>query len=81
MEHCAKDGRPKILRKCPLPLTAKGQVDLIITEKCVMEKRSEGLVHTELASGVTLSDVMESIDAELIISISLAQEQRGPSKR
>jgi acyl CoA:acetate/3-ketoacid CoA transferase len=46
-----------------------------------MEKRSEGLVLTELASGVTLSDVMESIDAELIISISLAQEQRGPSKR
>ena len=41
--------------------------------------RGAGL--TELASGVTLSDVMESIDAELIISISLAQEQRGPSKR
>jgi acyl CoA:acetate/3-ketoacid CoA transferase beta subunit len=79
-ETCG-DGRPKILRKCPLPLTAKGHVDLIITEKCVMEKRAEGLVLTELASGVTLSDVMESIDAELIISISLAQEQRGPSKR
>jgi acyl CoA:acetate/3-ketoacid CoA transferase beta subunit len=66
MEHCAKDGRPKILRKCLLPLTAKGQVDLIITEKCVMEKRSEGLVLTELASEVTLSDVMESIDADEI---------------
>jgi acetate CoA/acetoacetate CoA-transferase beta subunit len=79
-ETCG-DGRPKILRKCPLPLTAKGQVDLNITEKCVMEKRSAGLDLTKLASRVTLSDVMESIDAELIISISLAQEQRGPSKR
>ena len=71
MEHCAKDGSPRILKKCTLPLTAKAQVNLIITEKAVLERRTEGLVLTELASGTTLDDVLRSTEAELIIAETL----------
>lgn len=71
MEHCARDGSPKILKKCTLPLTAKAQVNLIVTEKGVIEKRPEGLVLTELAPGVTVEDVLQATEAELIIADTL----------
>jgi 3-oxoacid CoA-transferase, B subunit len=74
MEHCAKDGSPKILRKCNLPLTAKSRVNLIVTEKGVIEKRPEGLVLKELAPGISLREVMESTEAELIICDSLVEK-------
>jgi 3-oxoacid CoA-transferase len=58
MEHCAKDGSPKILRQCTLPITGKGVVSLIITDLCVFAvKPGGGLVLTELHPGVTLDDV------------------------
>ena len=58
MEHCAKDGSPKILRQCTLPLTGKGVVSLIITDLCIFEvKPGGGLVLTELHPGVTLDEV------------------------
>jgi len=67
MEHCAKDGSPKILRNCSLPLTAVGQVDMIVTEKAVIEATSEGLVLIELMPGFTLEEVLACTDADLII--------------
>jgi 3-oxoacid CoA-transferase B subunit len=67
MEHCAKDGTPKILKRCTLPLTAAGQVDLIITELCVLHHTPEGLVLEELAPGVTLEEVRSKTQAELIV--------------
>jgi 3-oxoacid CoA-transferase len=58
MEHCAKDGSPKILKRCTLPITGKGVVSLIITDLCVFEvKPGGGLVLLELHPGVTLEDV------------------------
>jgi 3-oxoacid CoA-transferase len=58
MEHCAKDGSPKILPQCTLPITGKGVVSLIITDLCVFEvKPGGGLVLTELHPGVSLDDV------------------------
>src|SRR5690606_6544848 len=42
MEHCAKNGSPKILRQCSLPITGKGVVSLIITDLCVFEVKPEG---------------------------------------
>src|ERR1700738_962608 len=58
MEHCAKDGSPKILKKCTLPITGLGVVNLIITDLCVFEvKKGGGLVLIELHPGVTADDV------------------------
>ncbi len=67
MEHCTKDGKPKILKKCTLPLTAAHEVDYIITELCVLHYNGEGLVLEELAPGVTVEDVLAKTDADLII--------------
>jgi 3-oxoacid CoA-transferase len=59
MEHTARDGSPKILERCSLPVTGKGVVDMIVTDLCVFEVRpgGEGLVLRELHEGVTLEDV------------------------
>lgn len=59
MEHCAKDGSPKILKECSLPLTGARTVSQIITELCVFNvDRSDGeLELIELAEGVTLEEV------------------------
>ena len=70
MEHTAK-GSHKILKECKLPLTAAGQVNLIITEMGVIEVTPEGLLLTELAEGVTLEQIQEATDAKLIVSKDL----------
>ncbi|MFN0076822.1 MAG: 3-oxoacid CoA-transferase subunit B [Prosthecobacter sp.] len=58
MEHCAKDGSPKILPQCTLPITGKGVVSLIITDLGVFEvKPGGGLVLTELHPGVSLDEI------------------------
>jgi 3-oxoacid CoA-transferase len=58
MEHCAKDGSPKIKTECDLPLTGKQVVDLIITDLCVFEvEKGKGLTLIELNDGVSLDDV------------------------
>jgi 3-oxoacid CoA-transferase len=58
MEHCAKDGSPKILKQCALPLTGRGVVSLIITDLCVFAvEPGRGLVLTELHPGVALDEV------------------------
>jgi acetate CoA/acetoacetate CoA-transferase beta subunit len=70
MEHTAK-GNPKILKECKLPLTAAGQVDLIITEMGVIEVTDKGLVLTELGPEATVEDVKAATEAELIVSENL----------
>lgn len=67
MEHTAK-GNPKILKKCTLPLTAKGKVNMIITEMGVMEITPEGIVLTEINPEFTVEQVQEATEAKLIIS-------------
>lgn len=63
MEHTAK-GKPKILKKCTLPLTAKGQVDLIVTEMCVMEVRNgQGIVVTEINPQFTREEIAAATEA------------------
>lgn len=70
MTHTAK-GAPKILKKCNLPLTAVGQVNLIVTEMGVMEVTSDGLVLREIAPDVTVDEVIELTEANLIIPDNL----------
>ncbi len=66
--HTTKEGESKILKKCKLPLSAKGVVDLIITEIAVIEVTKEGLVLKEIAPEVTVEEVIRKTDADLIIS-------------
>lgn len=70
MTH-TQNGEPKILKNCTLPLTAAGQVDLIVTELAVIEVTAEGLLLKEVAPGVTAEDVIKATEAELKISREL----------
>ncbi len=58
MEHCSRSGEHKILKKCDLPLTGVGVVNLIITDLCVLAVTSDGLELRELAPGVTVDEVI-----------------------
>jgi 3-oxoacid CoA-transferase subunit B len=64
MEHSAKNGEPKILRKCSLPLTGASVVHLLITDLAVFDVGRPGLTLTELAPGTTLEDVARKTGAQ-----------------
>ncbi len=67
MEHTAK-GNPKIMKKCSLPLTAKGQVNMIVTEMCVINVTDKGLVVTEIHPEFTREEVQAATEATLIFA-------------
>lgn len=64
MEHTTKDGQPKILKKCTLPLTGKEVVDMIVTDYAVFEITNEGLFLKEIAPDLTLEDIKKTTDGE-----------------
>ena len=70
MEHVSKHGDPKILRECTLPLTGKNCIDMIITDLCVLEfdEAKKRFKLTELAPGVSVEEVIEKTEAEIITS-------------
>jgi 3-oxoacid CoA-transferase subunit B len=65
MEHATREGKPKILRKCTLPLTGLEVVDTIVTELCFIDVTYRGLVIRELVDGVTLEEVQRLTEPEL----------------
>lgn len=65
MDHTAKDGSPKLLRSCTLPLTGKAVVDRVITDLCVLDVTPEGFALVELAPGVTREQIEQSTAAHV----------------
>jgi 3-oxoacid CoA-transferase subunit B len=71
MEHTNRDGQPKILKKCTLPLTGVKVVDTIVTEMAYIKVTPTGLVLEEVAPGFAPEDVQRATEASLIVSPSL----------
>src|SRR5213596_3284842 len=71
MEHTTREGAPKILKRCSLPLTGAKVVDTIVTELAYIKVTSAGLVLEEVAPGLTADDVQRATEATLILSPTL----------
>src|SRR5277367_884550 len=71
MEHTTREGEPKILTKCTLPLTGVKVVDTIVTDMAVIQVTPKGLLLEETAPGLTAEDVQQATGARLIVSPAL----------
>src|SRR5262249_17428080 len=67
MEHATKDGKPKILKQCSLPLTGVEVVDTIVTELCLIDVTNDGLVLKEIRPGVSVQDIQRLTEPKLLV--------------
>ncbi len=70
-DHVSKDGAPKIVAKCDLPLTGKGVVKRIISDLAVFDVTAEGLLLTQMAPGVSIEELTEKTGAGFAVADSL----------
>jgi 3-oxoacid CoA-transferase subunit B len=71
MEHTSRDGAPKIVKRCTLPLTGVGVVDTIVTEMAYIRVTKAGLMLEEVAPGLTAADVQRATEARLLVAADL----------
>lgn len=69
MDHVSKSGEPKIKRRCTLPLTGQGVVDMIITDLCVLRRDAPGSAYRliECADGVSVDEVVSKTEASILV--------------
>ena len=72
-EHTTKDGKPKIVKECSVPLTAPECVNLVVTDIAVIEVTDKGLLLKELAPGWTAEEVQELTEPRLLIAQDLKE--------
>jgi 3-oxoacid CoA-transferase B subunit len=75
MEHTTRDGSPRLLRECKLPVTARGVVKLVMTDLGLFEPTGDGFRILEIASGYTVDEVQAVTDAPLEASLDLCEVQ------
>jgi 3-oxoacid CoA-transferase subunit B len=71
MEHVSKNGKPKIVKECSLPLTGKKVVNRIITERAVIDVTENGLKLVEILDGSTVEEIQAVTEPTLIIDENL----------
>ncbi len=71
MEHCTRDGEPKLLKRCTYPLTARGEVDMVVTELGVFTFGPEGMRLIETAPDVTVDEILAKTDATVVLAGSI----------
>lgn len=72
MDHCNKQGGAKILNRCTLPLTGRGVVNRIITDRAVLDVTPDGLLLVELAPGHTVEEIRNCTEPPLVVAPGLA---------
>jgi 3-oxoacid CoA-transferase B subunit len=81
MEHVTRDGAPRFLRRCTLPLTARTEVDLLVTDLAVFRFDRGGPVLVELQPGVSLEQVSDRTAARFAVSGALRASTDGLARR